>query len=140
MLTGIDPILTGRLLDELDRLGHGDELVIADANYPAHSIGVPVIELPLIDSPRVTKAIRSVIPPDDYEAESVLLMTSEDAERPDVQHQLIAAAAVAPDRVGELERFAFYERANTARLVIRTGEPRSYGNLILRKGIVRWNG
>ncbi len=54
-----------------------------------------------------------------------------------MQHELVAAAAAPDERVAELERFAFYERARAARLVVRTGEPRPYGNLILRKGVVR---
>jgi len=141
VLSGIHPILVGDLLAELDRLGHGDELVVADANFPAHRVGATVVETPGLASPAVVGAIRTVIPLDEYEAESVLLMRAEGDERPTVQHELVAAAA-APDElvaelVAELERFAFSERARAARLVVRTGEPRPYGNLILRKGVVR---
>ena len=136
MLSGIHPILVGDLLAALDRLGHGEELVVADANFPAHGVGAPVVETPGLSSPAVVEAIRTVLPLDEYEAESVLLMRSEDAERPVVQRELVAAASAPVDRVGELERFAFYERARGARLVVRTGEGRPYGNLLLRKGVV----
>ncbi|GAA2462361.1 RbsD/FucU family protein [Agromyces soli] len=137
MLHGIHPLLTGELLAALDRLGHGDELVVADANFPAYSAGAPVVEAAGIASPALVAAIRTVLPVDAYEGPAVLLMTSEDEEPPAVQRELVAAAAAAPGRVDSLERFAFYERAAQARLVVRSGELRAYGNLILRKGVVR---
>jgi len=136
VLSGIHPILVGDLLAPLDRLGHGDEIVVADANFPAHRFGADVVETPGLAAPAVVEAIRTVVPLDAYEAESVLLMTAAGAERPAVQQELVDAASAPADRVGELERFAFYERARAARLVVRTGELRPYGNLILRKGVV----
>jgi L-fucose mutarotase len=136
MLSGIHPVLTGELLAALDRLGHGDELVVADANFPAYSMGAGVVEAAGLASPLLVEAIRTVVPLDAYEAESVLLMQGESGERLPVQHELVAAASAPADRVLELERFAFYDRARSARLVIRSGELRPYGNLILRKGVV----
>ncbi|MGW9181862.1 RbsD/FucU family protein [Agromyces sp. NPDC055661] len=136
MLTGIHPILAGELLAALDRLGHGDELVVADANFPAHRLGAQVVETPGLPSPEVVEAIRTVVPLDGYEGASVLLMAAEGDERLAVQHELVEAASAPADRVAELERFAFYERAAAARLVVRTGELRPYGNLVLRKGVV----
>ena len=136
MLTGIHPILAGELLAALDRLGHGDELVVADANFPAHRLGAQVVETPGLPSPEVVEAIRTVVPLDGYEGASVLLMAAEGDERLAVQHDLVEAASAPADRVAELERFAFYERAAAARLVVRTGELRPYGNLVLRKGVV----
>ena len=136
MLSGIHPILAGELLAALDRLGHGDELVVADANFPAHRVGSQVVEAPGLTSPAVVEAIRTVVPLDGYEAASVLLMAAEGGERLAVQHELVEAASSPADRVAELERFAFYERAAAARLVVRTGELRPYGNLLLRKGVV----
>jgi L-fucose mutarotase len=136
VLTGIHPILAGELLAELDRLGHGDELVVADANFPAHRVGALVVETPGLPAPAVVEAIRTVVPLDAYEDASVLLMAAEGGERLAVQHELVEAASAPADRVAELERFAFYERAAGARLVVRTGELRPYGNLLLRKGVV----
>jgi len=136
VLTGIHPILAGELLAALDRLGHGDELVVADANFPAHRLGAQVVETPGLPSPEVVEAIRTVVPLDGYEGASVLLMAAEGGERLPVQHELVEAASAPADRVAELERFAFYERAAAARLVVRTGELRPYGNLVLRKGVV----
>ncbi|QEO13360.1 transport protein RbsD/FucU [Agromyces intestinalis] len=136
MLSGIHPILTGDLLAALDRLGHGDELVVADANFPAHRLGTLVLEAPGLTAPAVVAAIRTVVPLDRYEAESVVLMSGERSGGEPVQVELVDAAVVADHRVGELERFAFYERAASARIVVRTGELRPYGNLIMRKGVV----
>lgn len=136
MLTGIHPILHGELLAALDRLGHGDELVVADANFPAHRLGQVVVELPGLAAASVVEAIRTVVPADRHEGASVLLMTAEGGERLPVQHELVAASAVPAERVEELERFAFYDRAAGARLVVRSGELRPYGNVILRKGVV----
>jgi len=136
VLTGIHPILAGELLAALDRLGHGDELVVADANFPAHRLGAEVVETPGLPSPEVVEAIRTVVPLDGYVGASVLLMAAEGGERLPVQHELVEAASAPADRVAELERFAFYERAAAARLVVRTGELRPYGNLVLRKGVV----
>jgi L-fucose mutarotase len=136
MLSGIHPILHGEMLAALDRLGHGDELVVADANFPAHRAGREVVVAAGLDAPAVVEAIRTVVPLDTYEGPSVLLMTAESGERLPVQDELVVAAGVPSDRVDELERFDFYERADGARLVVRTGELRPYGNVILRKGVV----
>lgn len=136
MLHSIHPLLTGTLIAALDRLGHGDELVVADANFPAHRIGVEVVDLPGTPAPAAVEAIRTVIPLDTYEGPSVLLMTAEGSGLRPVQEELLAAAAAREDRMSTLERFAFYERATQGRLVVRTGETRPYGNLIIRKGVV----
>lgn len=136
MLSGIHPILHGDLLAALDRLGHGDELVVADANFPAYREGVDVQVAAGLDAPAVVEAIRTVVPLDTYDEASVLLMTAEGGERLAVQHELLVAADVPGERVDGLDRYDFYERAATARLVVRTGELRPYGNVILRKGVV----
>lgn len=136
MLSGIHPILHGDLLAVLDRLGHGDEIVVADANFPADRLGAIVIEMPGLKSPLVVHAIRTLVPLDTYEGASVHLMESEADDRPIVQQELVEAAHAPSDRIADLERFAFYDRAAGARLVVRTGELRPYGNLILRKGVV----
>jgi L-fucose mutarotase len=136
MLSGIHPMLHGELLAALDRLGHGDELVVADANFPAYRAAAEVVVAAGLGAPHVVEAVRTVVPLDTYEGASVLLMTGEAGERLPVQHELVAAADAPDDRIDEIERFDFYERAAGARLVVRTGELRPYGNVILRKGVV----
>ncbi|KJL42824.1 MULTISPECIES: RbsD/FucU family protein [Microbacterium] len=132
MLEGINPLLTGELLLHLDRMGHSDAVVIADAHFPAWAIGARVIDLPGTTTPEVLAAVRSVVPLDD--APALDLMASADGEVLDVQRELAAAAGVDDPRY--VDRFEYYELAKTAYVIVRTGETRTYGNALLRKGVV----
>lgn len=134
MLEGIHPLLTGELLLHLDRMGHSDAVVVADAHFPAWGLGARVIDLPGTTTPEVVAAIRTVLPLDD--APGIDLMTSADGEVLDVQHELMAAAGTAVDTTAFVERFAYYEVVKAAYLLVRTGETRKYGNALLRKGVV----
>jgi len=134
VLEGIHPLLTGELLLHLDRMGHSDSVVIADAHFPAWALGRHVIDLPATTTPEVLAAIRTVIPLDD--APGIDLMTSADGELLDVQHELMAAAGTSLQTTRFVERFAYYEVAKDAYLLVRTGETRKYGNVLLRKGVV----
>ncbi|OZD43733.1 transport protein RbsD/FucU [Rhodococcus sp. 06-1477-1B] len=134
MLSGIDPLLTGELLLHLDRMGHSDAVVVADAHFPAAALGARVLDLPGTSSPAVLTAIRSVVPPDDGPA--LDLMRSADGTVLDVQTELIDAAGVGTDGVRFVERFAYYDLARSAYLIVRTGETRIYANALLRKGVV----
>ncbi len=134
MLEGIHPLLTGELLLHLDRMGHSDSVVIADAHFPAWALGRQVIDLPGTTTPEVLAAIRTVIPLDD--APGIDLMESADAEVLDVQQELMDAAGTTLDTTRFVERFAYYEVAKGAYLMVRTGETRKYGNALLRKGVV----
>lgn len=134
MLSGIHPLLTGEMLLHLDRMGHSDAVVVADAHFPAFAVGARVIDLPGTTSPAVLAAIRSVIPADD--APALDLMRSADGAVLDVQRELIEAAAVGADGTRFVERFAYYDVARTAYLIVRTGETRIYANALLRKGVV----
>ncbi|MDR7183755.1 L-fucose mutarotase [Microbacterium trichothecenolyticum] len=132
MLEGINPLLTGELLLHLDRMGHSDAVVIADAHFPAWAIGARVIDLPGTTTPEVLAAVRSVVPLD--EAPALDLMASADGEVLDVQRELAAAAGVDDPRY--VDRFEYYGLAKTAYVIVRTGETRKYGNALLRKGVV----
>ncbi|WP_447948580.1 RbsD/FucU family protein [Microbacterium maritypicum] len=134
MLEGIHPLLTGELLLHLDRMGHSDAVVVADAHFPAWGLGARVIDLPGTTTPEVVAAIRTVLPLDD--APGIDLMASADGEVLDVQNELMAAAGTAVDTTAFVERFAYYEVAKAAYLIVRTGETRKYGNALLRKGVV----
>lgn len=134
MLLNLDPLLTGRLLLALDEMGHGDAVVIADAHFTASKLARKhLIDLPGIDSPRVLRAIRSVIVPDTY-GPALDLMEAPDGLLP-VQEELIAAADLQGAESRMVERFAFYDLAAQAELIIRTGETRVYGNALFRKGV-----
>lgn len=134
MLEGIHPLLTGELLLHLDRMGHSDAVVVADAHFPAWGLGARVLDLPGTTTPDVVAAIRTVLPLDD--APGLDLMASADGKVLDVQRELMAAAGTAEDTTAFVERFAYYEVAKAAYLLVRTGETRKYGNALLRKGVV----
>jgi L-fucose mutarotase len=132
VLSGIDPILTGELLAHLDEMGHSDALVVADANFPSYRLAERLVDLPGLTSPDVLRAIGTVVPLDD--APAVDLMRSADGSVLPVQRELIEAAGT--DDVRYLDRHDFYDAAETAYLIVRTGETRTYANAILRKGVV----
>lgn len=134
MLTGINPLLTGELLWHLDAMGHSDAVVIADAHFPAAALADRLVTLPGTTTPDVLAAIRTVVPLDD--APGLDLMTSADGEVLPVQSELMAAAGTDLATTGFVDRFAYYELARSAFLVVRTGETRKYGNALLRKGVV----
>jgi L-fucose mutarotase len=134
VLTAINPILTGSLLAHLDAMGHSDAVVLADAHFPADRLATRLLVFPGLSTPDVLAAVRSVVPLDD--APALDLMTSADGSRLPVQDALIAAAAAAERDVRFLDRHDFYAVAADAYLIVRTGEARNYGNVILRKGVV----
>jgi L-fucose mutarotase len=134
VLEGIHPLLTGELLLHLDRMGHSDAVVIADAHFPAWGLGERVVDLPGTTTPEVVAAIRTVLPLDD--APGLDLMSSAGGGLLDVQHELMASAGTVIETTRFVERFAYYDLAKTAYLLVRTGETRKYGNALLRKGVV----
>jgi L-fucose mutarotase len=142
MLKNLDPLLTPDLLQALRAMGHGDEIVIVDANYPAESAGPLVIRLDGVDATRALDAVLSVMPLDDFVPDACWRMQvvgAADAEQPifDEFRKVIAAREGATFKLASLERYAFYERANNCFAVVATGERRLYGNIILKKGVVR---
>lgn len=144
MLIGIDPILSPELLYILRAMGHGDELVIADANFPANSCAREVVRLDGLDAPRVLQAVLSIMPLDSYDeapANTMQVIGDVNSTPPVVGlfQDIITKMADNPVSLGSIERFAFYERTKGAFAVIQTGERRLYGNIILKKGVLRPN-
>jgi L-fucose mutarotase len=141
MLRGIDPILSPELLKILRAMGHGDEIVIADANFPAESMASRLVRLDGLDAPRVVRAVLGVMPLDSFVNDPALSMAvvGDSSEMPPVVglfQEAIDEVADNPARIRPLERFAFYERARGAFAIVQTGERRLYGNLILKKGVL----
>ena len=142
MLKHIDPLLSPDLLAVLRAMGHGDDLAIVDANYPAKSAGPPVVRLDGIASTRALDAVLSVMPLDDFVPEAAWRMevvgnpAAEEAIFAEFR-DIIVRRAGAKFRLAALERFKFYERARSAFAIVATGERRLYGNIIIKKGIVR---
>jgi len=142
MLKAIDPLLTPDLLYVLAAMGHGDEIAIVDANYPAQSAGPDVVRLDAADATRALDAVLSVLPLDTFVAEACWRMEvvgDADAEQPIfAEFRAVLAKREGPEfKLGRLERFAFYERARQCFAIVATGERRLYGCIILKKGVVR---
>lgn len=141
MLRNIPPILSPDLLWTLRAMGHGDEIVIADANFPATALGERCHRLDGVSATEVLEAVLRVLPLDSFVANPALVM--EVVDDPDAVPPVVTAfqtivteTADNPALIGRLERFAFYERAKTAFAIIQTGETRLYGNIILKKGVI----
>jgi L-fucose mutarotase len=140
MLIGINPLLSGELLKLLDEMGHGDELLLVDRNYPAASSGRPVVRLGRVSVTDAATAILSVFPLDRFVDRPIERM--EVADDPAIvgasQAEVLAVArADWPDlEFATVPRLDFYHRAETAYAVVHTLDDRPYGCFILRKGVV----
>jgi L-fucose mutarotase len=142
MLKNTDPLLSPDLLYILAAMGHGDEIAIVDANFPAESMGERTVRLDGVNATQALDAVLTVLPLDEFvERPAVVMRVVGDAEEePETVCEFKASAAAAEGRPVEfesLERFAFYDRTREAFAVLATGERRLYGNVILVKGIVR---
>ena len=142
MLKGLDPLLSPDLLRALRAMGHGDNLVIVDANYPAESAGRPVLRFDGHPATAMLDAVLSVFPLDTFVPEAAWVMAvvgEPDAEEPIFAEfrSLIRRHEGDGFTLAKLERFAFYQRARAAFAIVATGERRLYGNIILKKGVIR---
>jgi L-fucose mutarotase len=141
MLKNIPPILGPDLLSILRAMGHGDEIAIVDANYPADAAGPALVRLDGISATDVLDAVLTVMPLDDFVEEAAICMqVVGDAEkREPVMDEFEAIVQRHEPQMGlaSLERFAFYERVYKAYAIVQTGERRLYGNILLKKGVIR---
>ena len=138
MLIGLDPLLTPELLHALAAMGHGERIVLVDANYPA-TRGQRLIRQPGADTPTVLRAILSLLPVDTYveDPAQIMQVVGDPTAVPAVVADMntILAAAGWPAAIG-IERHAFYRAAETAYAIVQTGERRFYGNIALTKGVI----
>lgn len=141
MLKGIPPILGPDLLYILRAMGHGDEIAIVDANYPADSAGPELVRLDGISATEVLDAVLTVMPLDTYVDEQAFGMEvvgdPDKREKTHKEFDKLIKAYEPKMKLSMLERFAFYERVHGAYAIVQTGERRLYGNVLLKKGIVR---
>jgi len=139
MLKGISPLLSPQLLSVLSEMGHGDEIVLADAHFPSASVGRRVIRA---DGLRIAELLEAVLPLfelDAYVEAPVAMMAVAPGDSADLAVEASYQAVIRrhaprvkpPEKV---ERFAFYERARTAFAVVATGDTVKYANIILKKG------
>jgi L-fucose mutarotase len=145
MLIGLDPLLSPELLAILRAMGHGDEITISDANYPATSNAKRLVRLDGADTTQALDAILSVLPLDSFVDNPVHCMQvvgDPDAIPPAVAdfQTVVNRRAGFPEKIGMIERFAFYERARRSYAVVATSERRLYGNIILTKGVIGADG
>jgi L-fucose mutarotase len=141
MLKGIPPILSPELLGLIAAMGHGDELVLADANFPAVSVGRRVVRADGHSVPAILEAVLKLFPLDSFVERPAAVMQRVD--HPDQAapiwtefQRLLDSAEGKHIAIERVERFAFYERAKQAFGVVATGETALYGNLILKKGVI----
>lgn len=141
MLIGIDPVLTPDLLRHLRAMGHGDQLVIADANFPAEACANRIERLAGVSATDALRAILSIMPLDtfvDAPARSMEVVGDPQAV-PDIVSEfqdIINTVADNPAVIQSVERHAFYRETEKTYCVVQTAETRFYGNLILSKGVV----
>ncbi|RWO54658.1 RbsD/FucU family protein [Mesorhizobium sp.] len=145
MLKGINPLLNADVLQALRAMGHGDDLIIADTNFPSDSVARQTVlgRLLRIDAPAadVVKAVLSLYPLDTFvdDAAARMEIVGKPDEIPAVQQEVQGEIDAAEGKAWPMisvERYAFYERAKKAYCVIQTGERRFYGCFAFRKGVV----
>lgn len=143
MLKGIPAILSPELLCALSQMGHGDELIIADGNFPCQSVGKDsiVIRADGHGVPEILDAILQLFPLDTYTEKPVGLMEvvkGDNVETPiwEKYNELLEKHEPNHHEIEYIERFAFYERAKKAYLIIATSEQALYANILLKKGVV----
>lgn len=143
MLKNIPKILSPELLKVLCEAGHGDEIVIADGNFPSENYGKRVIRADGISGTKMLDAVLMLYPLDSYSNPNMILMQLMDCDKGKInpsiwgEYSEIANAHDENVRVGHIDRFEFYERAKQAYAVIATGEEAVYANIILKKGVIK---
>jgi L-fucose mutarotase len=144
MLKGIDPLLNASVLGVLRAMGHGDDLIITDTNFPSDSVARQTVygSLLRIDASAadVVQAVLSVMPIDTFVDDAAARMEVVDEPKTilpvmtEVQDKV--SAVDGPNRMLPIERFSFYDRAKKAYAIIQTGERRFYGCFAFRKGVI----
>ena len=141
MLKNIDPLLSPELLFTLRAMGHGDEIAIVDANYPADNAGNRVIRADGLSATQVLDAILSVMPLDAFVAEAAWRpqLPKDPAKELPVHAEfqaIIAKHETGKFKLHALAPEAFYEKANSAYAMVASGERRLYGNIVLKMGVI----
>jgi len=139
MLKGISPVVSPELLKVLAEMGHGDEIVLADAHFPGHTLGRRVLRADGIRIPQLLDGIIPLFELDVYSPPLVMMEAVEgDCLDPRVEREYVGVMGRHLERVPavtRIDRFAFYARAERAYAVVVTGEFAIYGNILLKKGV-----
>ncbi|TDF94044.1 L-fucose mutarotase [Paenibacillus piri] len=142
MLIGISKLISPELIKILMEMGHGDELVLADGNFPAASMAQRLVRCDGHPVPELLEAILKLFPLDTYVQHPAALMDKVPGDTVETpiwkRYQTIVAPYAAVEQPFEyVERFAFYERAKEAYAIVATGEEALYANIILKKGVIK---
>ena len=140
MLKGISPLLSPDLLSVLHRMGHGDDIVLADAHFPGHGIHELVIRADGLTIDALLDGILPLLELDSYVDAPVVMMAPVEGDKSDPAveagyRQLLSTHSTGINEIAFIDRFAFYERCRGAFAVVMTGDTRKYGNLLLKKGV-----
>ena len=141
MLKKIDPLLSAELLTVLAEMGHGDELAIVDANFPAVTMGKRVVRISA-SAVATLDAVLTLLPLDDFvdSPATVMGVIGDPDAVPEVVREFQISLNNAEERkikMDRIDRFAFYERTRSAFAVVATGETRLYGCILIKKGVIR---
>ena len=141
MLKGIPPIISPELMSILMRMGHGDEILLADGNFPADSHSQRIVRCDGHGVPVLLEAVLRFLPLDTFVESAAFVMQPVDPTTPEPPiwatfRETIEHRESRPFELQAVERFAFYERAHAAYAIVATGETALYANLILKKGVV----
>ena len=140
MLKGISPLISPELLAVLHRMGHGDEIVLADAHFPGETYGQRVLRADGLKIPALLDAILPLFILDSYVESPLIMMAAAAGDQLDPAVETAYRKPVdkhwpKTPPIQRIERFAFYERTKQAYAVLMTGETVKYGNIILKKGV-----
>lgn len=138
MLKGIPSIISPELLKIMMEMGHGDELVIGDGNFPGQSINNRCVRCDGHGVPELLEAILKLFPLDTYQKPVYIMekVPGDTVETPIWDEYAEIIKPYTDAKMEQIERFAFYERAKNAYAVVMTGESALYANIILKKGVV----
>lgn len=140
MLKGISPLLSPELLSTLARMGHGDEIILADAHFPGETYNDNVLRADGLRIPDLLEAILPLFELDSYVPNPLIMMAAVPGDQldPKVEDEYLESIYKTNPKVppiNRIDRFEFYERAKKAFVVVMTGETAKYGNIILKKGV-----
>lgn len=140
MLKGISPLISPELLAVLARMGHGDEIILADAHFPGESFSSRVLRADGLRIPELLAAILPLFELDAYVPHPLVMMQAVPGDEldPQVEESYIKSIHITNPNVASIERierYAFYERTKSVFAVLMTGETAKYGNILLKKGV-----
>lgn len=140
MLKGISPLISPALIDTMMRMGHGDEIVLADAHFPGESYNNNIIRTDGLKIPDLLEAILPLFELDSYVDHSLIMMAPVEGDRLDEMVERSYRKSIEKivkdiPEIARISRFEFYERTKETFAVVMTGETAKYGNIILKKGV-----